>query len=137
MSRAAAEPQTPAARRMKLWVARARAGGALVGFLLGMWVCDRQGIPLVDATLRSLLAAAALAMVSWWCALLVIQALIRTAAVQRRAEIEAATAEAAAAHAERWAAEDEDVQRRLRRRRGEPEPGDDADHDAAAEEGTL
>lgn len=119
---------------MKLWVARARAGGALVGFLLGMWVCDRQGIPLVDATLRSLLAAAALAMVSWWCALLVIQALIRTAAVQRMAEIEAATAQVAAANAERWAAEDDDVRRRLRRRRGEPDPDEDENGDEAADE---
>lgn len=120
----AAEPEegAEAAARMRLWVARARAGGALAGFALGMLVCRRAGIPLVDATLRSLLAGAALSLVSWWSTLLVLQALIRTAAVQRREEVAAAMAEAAAAQADRMAREDQEIKRRLRRHRGEPEP---------------
>lgn len=126
----AAEPEegAEAAARMRLWVARARAGGALAGFALGMLVCRRAGIPLVDATLRSLLAGAALSLVSWWSTLLVLQALIRTAAVQRREEVAAAMAEAAAAQADRMAREDQEIKRRLRRHRGEPEP--EPDHPA-------
>lgn len=115
-------PEEQAAAKMRLWVSRARAGGALLGFALGMWVCRRAGIPLVDATLRSLAAAVALSLVTWWSTLMVIQALMRTAAVQRRAQTEAAIAEAAATRADRTRREDEDVARRLRRRRGEPEP---------------
>jgi hypothetical protein len=123
----AAEPEegAEAAARMRLWVGRARAGGALAGFALGMLVCRRAGIPLVDATLRSLLAGAALSLVSWWSTLLVLQALIRTAAVQRREEVAAAMAEAAAAQADRMAREDQEIKRRLRRHRGEPEPEPD------------
>jgi hypothetical protein len=126
----AAEPEegAEAAARMRLWVARARAGGALAGFTLGMLVCRRAGIPLVDATLRSLLAGAALSLVSWWSTLLVLQALIRTAVVQRREEVAAAMAEAAAAQADRMAREDQEIKRRLRRHRGEPEP--EPDHPA-------
>jgi signal transduction histidine kinase len=117
------EPHDEAAARMRLWVARARAVGALTGFTIGMLACRRAELPLADATLRSLLAALALALVAWWSTLLVLQALIRTAAVQRHAEIEAALAEAAAAEAERRHEEDEETERRVRRRRGEPEPG--------------
>jgi hypothetical protein len=126
----AAEPEegAEAAARMRLWVGRARAGGALAGFALGMLVCRRAGIPLVDATLRSLLAGAALSLVSWWSTLLVLQALIRTAVVQRREEVAAAMAEAAAAQADRMAREDQEIKRRLRRHRGEPEP--EPDHPA-------
>lgn len=119
-----AEPEeaVEAAARMRLWVGRARAAGALAGFALGMFVCRRAGIPLADATLRSLAAGAALSLVSWWSTLLVLQALIRTAAVQRHAEVSTAMAEAAAAQADRWAEENEEIKRRLRRHRGEPEP---------------
>jgi hypothetical protein len=116
------EEAVEAAARMRLWVGRARAGGALVGFILGMFVCRRAGIPLSDATLRSLLAGAALSLVAWWSTLLVLQALIRTAAVRRHEEVSAAMAQAAAAQADRWAEEDAEIKRRLRRHRGEPEP---------------
>lgn len=127
-------PEEMAAAKMRLWVSRARAGGALVGFALGMWVCDRAGIPLVDATLRSLVAAVGMSLVAWWSTLLVIQALMRTAAVQRRQEMETAMAELAAAQADRAQREDEDVARRLRRHRGEPDPAEAvAAADAAAE----
>lgn len=125
------EEGAEAAARMRLWVGRARAGGALVGFALGMLVCRRAGIPLVDATLRSLLAGAALSLVSWWSTLLVLQALIRTAAVQRHEEVAAAMAEAAAAQADRMAQEDEEIKRRLRRHRGEPEPVPDQPSEGA------
>ncbi|MEQ8835040.1 MAG: hypothetical protein RIB67_11445 [Miltoncostaeaceae bacterium] len=114
-------PEELAAAKMRLWVGRARAGGALLGFALGMWVCRRAGIPLVDATLRSLVGAAVLSLVAWWSTLLVIQALMRTAAAQRNQEIEVALAEAAASRADQIQRENEDVARRLRRHRGEPE----------------
>jgi hypothetical protein len=120
------EEAVEAAARMRLWVGRARAGGALVGFILGMFVCRRAGIPLADATLRSLLAGAALSLVAWWSTLLVLQALIRTAAVRRHEEVSAAMAQAAAAQADRWAEEDAEIKRRLRRHRGEPEPEPEA-----------
>jgi hypothetical protein len=125
------EETAAAAVRMRLWVGRARAGGALLGFVLGMLVCRRAGIPLVDATLRSLLAGAALSLVSWWSTLLVLQALIRTAAVQRHEEVAAAMAEVAAAQADRRAQEDEEIKRRLRRHRGEPDPEPDVPSDSA------
>jgi hypothetical protein len=129
----AVEPEegAEAAARMRLWVGRARAGGALAGFALGMLVCRRAGIPLADATLRSLAAGVALSLVSWWSTLLVLQALIRTAAVQRHEEVAAAMAEAAAAQADRMAQEDEEIKRRLRRHRGEPEPVPDAPAEGA------
>lgn len=118
---------------MALWVARARVGGAAAGFLLGLWVCRRAGFDWPDATLRSLLAGLALGLVAWLSTLLVIQALMRTAAEQKREQVEAASAQVAAARDARYAQEDEDIQRRLRRRRGEPEPDaepQDADADA-------
>lgn len=119
-----------AAARIALWVARARVGGAVGGFLLGLWLCRRAGFDWPDAALRGLLAGAALCLVAWLSTLLVIQALIRTAEVRRREEIEAAGAQAAAALAERYANEDQEIQRRIRRRRGEPDP-DEAGDEAA------
>jgi len=90
---------------MAVWVGRARSAGALLGFLLGLWVCHRQGLGLVDSTLRALVAAAGLSLVAWWSALLAIQGLMRAAEAQREREREAAVAAAAAARAEAAAAE--------------------------------
>jgi hypothetical protein len=90
-----AAPVTP----MALWVGRARAAGALLGFAAGLWVCHRQGLGLADSTLRALLAAAGFSLVAWWSALLAIQGLMRAAAAQRERERQTAAAEAAAAAA--------------------------------------
>ncbi len=128
---ASGSPEAAASARIALWVARARVAGACGGFLLGLWVCRRAGLPWPDATLRGLIAGLGLCLVAWLSTLLVIQALVRTAAERKREDIEEATAQVAAARAERYAKEDEDIQRRLRRRRGEPEP--DAE-DAAGDE---
>lgn len=81
---------------MALWVGRARAVGALVGFAIAFWACRRAGLPAADAVLRSLVAAVALSLVAWWSALLVITALLRSAAAQREREIAEAMARAAA-----------------------------------------
>lgn len=89
----AAEAVTP----MAIWVGRARAAGGVLGFLAALWVCHRQGLGLVDATLRALVAAAGLSLVAWWSALLVIKGLMDSAAAQREREREQAAAEAAAA----------------------------------------
>ena len=85
---------------MALWVGRARAVGALVGFAVAFHVCRGQGFPLADAVIRALVAAAGMSLVAWWSALLVLQALMRSAAAQANREaLEAAAAQAAAAQA--------------------------------------
>ncbi len=85
---------------MGMWVGRARAIGALVGFAVAFWVCRRQGLPMADAALRGLVGAVAMSLVAWWSALIVIQALMRSAIAQAQREaIEAAQAQAAAAQA--------------------------------------
>lgn len=66
-----------------LWMARARAVGGLVGFTVAFLVCRRAGLPLADAALRGLVGALVLWLVAWWCALTVVTALARTAAIQR------------------------------------------------------
>jgi len=105
-SKADDAPGTP----MDMWVARARGVGALLGFAIAFWICHRQGFTTTDAVLRGLMGAVALSLVSWWSALLVIQALMRAAAVQTtrdgydaaqaqaqaRAQAQAAAASAAA-----------------------------------------
>ena len=86
---------------MALWIGRARAIGGLVGFAIAFWVCRGQGFPVADAVLRGLVGAVAMSLVSWWSALIVIQALMRSAAEQANREaLAAAQAEAAAAQAE-------------------------------------
>ncbi|MGD9571911.1 MAG: hypothetical protein AB7V62_08515 [Thermoleophilia bacterium] len=85
---------------MAMWIGRARAIGALVGFAIAFWVCRRQGFPVADAALRGLVGAVAMSLVAWWSALIVIQALMRSAVAQAQREaIEAAEAQAAAAQA--------------------------------------
>ena len=89
-------PTTP----MDMWVARARGVGALIGFAIAFWICHRQGFTTTDAVLRGLIGAVALSLVSWWSALLVIQALMRAAAVETsRGGDDAAQAQGAAARA--------------------------------------
>jgi hypothetical protein len=85
---------------MEEWVARARGVGLVVGFLIAFLVCRDQGFPMADAILRGLVGAAVLSVVAWWSALMVIQALMRAAAAQARAEAEAAAAQMAAARDE-------------------------------------
>lgn len=87
----------PAGSPMDAWVTRARGIGAVVGFLLSYWVCRRQGFPTTDAILRGLGGAIALSLFAWWSALLVIQALMRTAAAQTREEARHAATQAAIA----------------------------------------
>lgn len=82
---------------MALWVGRARAIGGLVGFAIAFWVCRRQGFPPADAVLRGLVGAIAMSLVAWWSALMVLQALMRSAAAQTNREaLEAAQAQLAA-----------------------------------------
>ncbi len=98
---AGAPEATEAESPMALWVGRARAIGALTGFALAFWVCRGQGFPVADAVLRGLGGALAMSLVAWWSALLVLQALMRSAAAQANREaIAAATAQAAAAQAD-------------------------------------
>jgi hypothetical protein len=100
MGRAATGAGAAAESPMALWMGRARATGALVGFAIAFWVCRGQGFPLADAVLRGLVGAVAMSLVSWWSALIVIQALMRSAAAQAHREaLAAAQAEAAAAEA--------------------------------------
>jgi hypothetical protein len=83
-----------------LWVGRARAIGALVGFAIAFQVCRGQGFPVADAVIRALVAAAGMSLVAWWSALLVLQALMRSAVAQAdREALEVAAAQAAAAQA--------------------------------------
>jgi hypothetical protein len=86
---------------MGLWVGRARAVGALVGFAIAFQICRGQGFPLADAVIRALVGAVGMSLVAWWSALLVLQALMRSAAAQANREaLEAAAAQAAAAQAD-------------------------------------
>ena len=87
----------PAAGPLEIWVARARGAGALLGFAVVFLTCRGQGFEMADAALRGLGGAFALSLVAWWSALLVVQALMRSAAAQARREaLEAAAAQAAA-----------------------------------------
>ena len=67
-----------------------------MGFAVATLVARRAGLDWVDAGLRGLLAAAVFALVGWLCALLVINALMRTVAIQRRDEERRAVEERAA-----------------------------------------
>ena len=68
-----------------LWAGRGRALGALIGFTVVLWISHRAGMGMVDAALRGLIGAVGFSLVGWWCALLVITGLMRTAAAPRRA----------------------------------------------------
>ena len=79
-----------------LWTQRARGIALLLGFGIAYWISRGEGLPPSDAILRGVIGAFAMSLVCWWCALLVIQALMRTA-VHRQNEQLAAAAEFAAA----------------------------------------
>lgn len=80
-----------------IWTQRARGVGLLLGFAVAYWVSRREGLPMSDAALRGVLGALAMSVVCWWCALLVITALIRSALHrQNEAHAEAARRMAAA-----------------------------------------
>lgn len=92
--------KAPAASPMEIWVTRARGIGAIVGFLVAYKVCRGQGFAQPDAIIRGLGGAIAMSLVAWYSALLVIQALMRSAAAQAvREEQAAAAAQAAVAAA--------------------------------------
>lgn len=91
----------PAASPMDIWIARARGVGAIVGFLVAYKVCRGQGFAQADAVIRGLGGAVAMSLVAWYSTLLVIQALMRSAAAQAvREEQAAAAAQAAVAAAQ-------------------------------------
>jgi len=73
---AGASPST-----VRLWASRGRAAGALIGFAVAFWVSHRAGINLTDSALRGLIGAVAFSFVGWWCALLAITGLMRSAIV--------------------------------------------------------
>ena len=70
-----------------------------MGFVGATWIARRAGLDWVDAGLRGLLAAALFGLLGWFCALLVINALLRTLVIRRRDEERAAIERAAAARA--------------------------------------
>lgn len=86
------------------WTQRARGIGLLLGFGVAFWVSRGEGLPTPDCVLRGVVGGLAMSLVTWWCALMVIQALMRTAVTRQRAEALVAQSmaeqEAAAAHAE-------------------------------------
>lgn len=86
---------------MGLWTARARGIGGIIGFLVAYQVCRGQGFAQADAIIRGLGGAIAMSLVAWWSCLMVIQALMRSAAAQAvRDEQAAAAAQAAVAAAQ-------------------------------------
>ena len=82
---------------MQFWVTRAKGAGALVGFAIAFHVTRGQGFAMPDAIIRGLGGAIAMSLVAWWSTLMVITALMRSAAAQAQREAHAAVAEAAAA----------------------------------------
>ena len=94
---AAKGKQAPPATPMDGWISRARGIGAILGFLIAFQVCRGQGFGTADAILRGLGGAIAMSLVAWWSALLVIQALMRSAVAQTHREAQLAAAQAAVA----------------------------------------
>lgn len=82
---------------MQFWVTRAKGAGALVGFAIAFYVTRGQGFAVPDAIIRGLGGAIAMSLVAWWSSLMVITALMRSAAAQAQREAQIAVAEAAAA----------------------------------------
>ncbi len=73
-----------------LWTQRARGIGLLLGFGIAYWISRGEGLPTSDAILRGVVGAFAMSLVCWWCALLVIQALMRTAVSRQNEDMVAA-----------------------------------------------
>ena len=86
-----------AASPMQFWVTRAKGAGALLGFVIAFYVTRGQGFAMPDAIFRGLGGAIAMSLIAWWSALMVITALMRSAAAQAQREAQIAVAEAAAA----------------------------------------
>ncbi|MEW6583345.1 MAG: hypothetical protein AB1416_11365 [Actinomycetota bacterium] len=63
-----------------MWVSRARAGASLLGFAIVTYVSRGAGMGWTDAAYHGLIGAVAFSFVGWFCALLVITGLMRTAA---------------------------------------------------------
>ena len=85
-----------AASPMQFWVTRAKGAGALLGFVIAFYVTRGQGFAMPDAIFRGLGGAIAMSLIAWWSALMVIPALMRSAAAQAQREAQIAAAEAAA-----------------------------------------
>lgn len=73
-----------------LWTQRSRGIGLLLGFGITYWISRGEGLPTSDAILRGVVGAIAMSLVCWWCALLVIQALMRTAVSRQNEDLVAA-----------------------------------------------
>jgi hypothetical protein len=97
MARGAASSDDPGA--IGLWTQRARGVGLLIGFAVTFLVSRGEGLPVADSALRGVVGALVMSVVCWWCALMVITGLIRTALHRQNSEIAAAAREAAAARA--------------------------------------
>lgn len=89
--------EAAAASPMQFWVTRAKGAAALVGFAIAFYVTRGQGFSMPDAIIRGLGGAIAMSLVAWWSSLMVITALMRSAAAQAQREAQIAVAEAAAA----------------------------------------
>ncbi|MFN8109689.1 MAG: hypothetical protein U0Y82_07560 [Thermoleophilia bacterium] len=79
-----------------LWTQRARGIGLLLGFAIAFWVSRGEGLPTEDCLLRGVGGAIALSVVTWWCSLMIIQAVMRTAAHRQHMEAVRAHLEAQA-----------------------------------------
>lgn len=76
----------PRARRA---VARSKALGGLIGFLIGLWLADRAGLPAWDAGVRALAGGIAGYVIVWLAAVQIWRQIVIAeyrAAEQRRAE---------------------------------------------------
>ena len=64
------------------WSHRARGIGLLLGFAITFWISRGEDLPLADSVLRAVVGAFAMSLVCWWCALLVLQGVMRGAAAR-------------------------------------------------------
>ena len=65
---------------VRTWVARSRAVAALIGFSVVTYVSMGAGMDLTGAAMHGLVGAVVFSFVGWFCALLVLTGLMRTAA---------------------------------------------------------
>jgi hypothetical protein len=65
---------------VQMWVSRSRTATALLGFLIVTFVSKGAGMDLTGAALHGLVGAVIFSFVGWFCALLVLTGLMRTAA---------------------------------------------------------
>jgi len=92
-----------------LWTQRAQGIGLILGFGIAYWISRGEGLPTSDAILRGVLGALAMSLVCWWCALMVIQALMRTAVTRQNEGAMAAAQFAAAQDSEAGAGPQDDT----------------------------